>query len=303
MTNPDQPNSLSNGSFLTAGRLAQVACLLEVTARKPGNVHRFLDFADLHYLDFLLSATAIAAPLDRAGEKGIGASVLAAVEATRRVVNTNTNLGMILLLAPLAVVPRDMELADGIEAVLAATTIDDARAVYQAIRLALPGGLGKAAEQDVAGEPTMTLRETMALAADRDMVARQYANGFHEVLHEALPMLQASLHEDPRLETTIISAHLQILARHPDSLIVRKAGLDIAKDVSRKAAEILDAGWPESEQSRILCQQLDAWLRSRGSLLNPGTTADVITAALFAALRDGTIKLPRHPGSATWSGP
>ena len=92
---------------LSAGRLAQVACLLEVTARKPGNVHRFCDFAELHYLDFLLSATAIGGPLDQAVERGIGATVLAAVKATRQVVSTNTNLGMILLLTPLAAVPLD----------------------------------------------------------------------------------------------------------------------------------------------------------------------------------------------------
>ena len=176
-------------SWLSTGRLAEIACLLEVTARKPGNVHRFRDFKDLHFLDFLLSATAIAAPLDRAVEQGLGATVLAAVEATREVVSTNTNLGMILLLAPLAAVPRTVDLAEGVEQVLAATTRDDARDAYRAIRLARPGGLGEVPDQDVAAEPTVTLREAMALAADRDLVARQYANGFREVLHEALPMI------------------------------------------------------------------------------------------------------------------
>ena len=85
---PDPGDQAANGTGLSAGRLAEVACLLEVTARKPGNVHRFRDFADLHYLDFLLSATAIGGPLDRAVERGIGATVLAAVKATRRVVST-----------------------------------------------------------------------------------------------------------------------------------------------------------------------------------------------------------------------
>ena len=97
-------------------------------------------------------------------------------------VSTNTNLGMILLLTPLAAVPPTIDLADGVEQVLAATTRDDARLVYQAIRLASPGGIGRVDEQDVADEPTMTLREVMALAADRDLVARQYAGGFQEVL-------------------------------------------------------------------------------------------------------------------------
>ena len=116
MNEPDPGDRARNVTRLSAGRLAQVACLLEVTARKPGNVHRYCDFSNLHYLDFLLSATAIGGPLDQAGERGIGATVLAAVKATRQVVSTNTNLGMILLLTPLAAVPPPIDLADGVRA-------------------------------------------------------------------------------------------------------------------------------------------------------------------------------------------
>jgi triphosphoribosyl-dephospho-CoA synthase len=290
-------------SFLSAGRLAEIACLLEVTARKPGNVHRFLDFTDLHFVDFLLSATAIAAPLDRAVEQSLGATILAAVEATREVVTTNTNLGMILLLAPLAAVRRTVELAEGVERVLAATTRDDAREAYRAIRLARPGGLGQVPEQDIAADPSVTLREAMTLAADRDQVGLQYANGFHQVLNEALPMIRTSLSDGQPLETAILTAFLGMLARHPDSLIVRKAGLEKARLVMTRAAEVLDAGWPEKPGSHGLLESFETWLRGCGGKLNPGTTADLITAALFAALRDGTIQLPRPAGPARWSRP
>ncbi len=102
--------------------------------------------------------------------------MLDAIRATRRVVATNTNLGIVLLLAPLAAVPRDNRCAQGIPAVLDALTVEDARDVFAAIRLASPGGLGQAAEQDVADEPSLPLRQIMALAADRDLVARQYAD-------------------------------------------------------------------------------------------------------------------------------
>ncbi len=286
---------------LSAGRLAQVACLLEVTARKPGNVHRFGDFPDLHYVDFLLSATAIGEPLDHALERGIGATVLAAVRATRAVVSTNTNLGMILLLTPLAAVPPAMDLTSGIEQVLATTTRDDARLVYEAIRLASPGGMGRVEDQDLAGEPTTTLCDAMTLAADRDLVARQYTSGFHEVFHEVLPTVREALRDGQPLETAIITGFLDTLARHPDSLIVRKAGLETARIVSSKAAAVLQGGWHESAAGQRQLQELDGWLRSRGNLLNPGTTADLVTAALFAALRNGTIQMPRPAGSASWS--
>src|SRR5262245_53537811 len=100
------------GPRMSPGRLAQFACLLEVTARKPGNVHRFRDLPGLQFVDCLLSAVAIAEPLDRAAEIGVGDAVYEAIEATRRVVATNTNLGMVLLLAPLAAVPEGVELAE-----------------------------------------------------------------------------------------------------------------------------------------------------------------------------------------------
>jgi triphosphoribosyl-dephospho-CoA synthase len=290
-------------SRFSPGQLAQVACVLEATARKPGNVHRFLDFQDLHFLDFLLSATAIAGPLDRAPELGVGATVLAAVQATRQVVSTNTNLGMILLLAPLAAVPREVDLAQGVSRVLAGTTVDDARQVFRAIVLAAPGGLGHASEQDVRDEPTLTLREAMSLAADRDLVARQYASSFHEVLREAVPELRTALDCGQPLETAIVTTFLELLARHPDSLIVRKRGAKTASEVTQRAALILAAGWPDCREGRAQCDAFDLWLRAEANRLNPGTTADLVTAALFAALRDGTIPLPRSAGPAGWSEP
>jgi triphosphoribosyl-dephospho-CoA synthase len=271
--------------------MAQIACLMEVTARKPGNVHRFADLPDLHFVDFLLSATAIAEPLDRAAMTGVGRAVLGAIEATRRVVSTNTNLGIVLLLSPLAAVADGADLAEGVEDVLAATTVEDASDVYSAIRLAQPGGLGDVADQDVARVPTMTLRAVMALAAERDSIARQYANGYQQVLGEALPALRASLDAGLPLETAIIFSYLKLLARYQDSLIARKYGQDWAHEVSHRAAEILDAGWPVEREAHRMFETFDSWLRHPANRFNPGTTADLMTAALYAALRDGIVKL------------
>src|SRR5438067_1134724 len=136
----------------------QIACIWEATARKPGNVHRYRDFEDATYADFLLSAAAIAPVLAGAPRRGIGASILEAVRATRRVIGSNTNLGIVLLLAPLAAVHEGDDLRAGLTRLLAELDVEDARLVYEAIRLARPGGLGRVAEQDVAEEPTQTLR-------------------------------------------------------------------------------------------------------------------------------------------------
>src|SRR5687768_2682504 len=122
--------------MLPTGLCAQLACIWEVTARKAGNVHRFQDFDDVTYLDFLVSAAAAAPILDTAEQRPIGATILAAIRATRQVSTTNTNLGIVLLLAPLAAVPREQPLNEGVQGVLESLTVADAREAYAAIRLA-----------------------------------------------------------------------------------------------------------------------------------------------------------------------
>src|SRR5213594_2289394 len=81
---------------------AQTACLMEVVAPKPGNVSRGRDLPGLTYRDFVLSACAIGPVFRRCDFRRVGRLVLEGVRATRRHVGTNTNLGILLLLAPLA---------------------------------------------------------------------------------------------------------------------------------------------------------------------------------------------------------
>ncbi len=175
------------------------------------------------------------------------------------------------------------------------------RLVYHAIRLARPGGLGSAPEQDVADEPTVTLLDAMRLAAEHDLIARQYANGFAEVFDDALVELRSALAAGRSLETAIVAASLMILGDHPDTLIARKHGRAEAEDASRRATEVLAVGWPDHAASVAAFEAFDVWLRAEGHARNPGATADLIAAALFAALRDGTIPLPRPAGSPGWS--
>jgi len=274
------------------GLCAQVSCIWEATARKPGNVHRGLDFEDAPYVDFLLSAVAIGPVLDTAVERGVGQTILDAVRATRRVVSTNTNLGIVLLLAPLAAVPAGEVLRTGVARVLSGLDVADARAVYEAIRLAVPAGLGRVPEQDVAEEPTQSLRQVMALAADRDLIARQYANGFREVFDEGVTALSRALERLGFMEDAIIACHLHLMAARPDSLIARKRGPAEAEEAARRARQVLQQGWPSDPAARAALADFDAWLRTDGHARNPGTTADLVTASLFAALREGIIALP-----------
>jgi triphosphoribosyl-dephospho-CoA synthase len=278
--------------MLSITECLQLACVLEATARKPGNVHRFQDFDDLAYTDFLLSAMAIAPILAESPHIGVGNAVLQAIQATRRFVRTNTNLGMVLLLAPLAAVPRETELVGGVADVLRKLGVSDSRAVFEAIRLSQPGGLGEAPEQDVRNEPTLPLRTIMELAQERDLIAKQYACGFSEVFDIGVPALERGLREARKLELAIILCHLHLLAALPDTLIQRKLGQAVAEEASRMAAKVLDQGWPHSAEARQALAGFDAWLRADGHARNPGSTADLVAASLFAALRDGIIQFP-----------
>lgn len=264
----------------------RAACELEVLSPKPGNVHPGQNFDDASVDDFLRSACAIAPVIAMAPDQTLGQTILQAVKATRLVVSHNTNLGIILLIAPLAKVPRNVALIDGVEAVMSSTTVEDSRFVYEAIRIASPGGLGNADSQDVNSAPTETLLECMKLAADRDMIARQYATGFRDVLTTGLEWLMEASRRDPDQKTQVTALALRLLASFPDSLILRRCGEGIANDVQRMAAAVLRSGWPESDGGLAIFEQLDQFLRADGHRRNPGTTADLVAAILFAAQRE-----------------
>jgi len=279
--------------LLSIGQCATLACLLEATAPKVGNVHRGADFEDLTFSDFVVSAVAIGPAMEAAASTGVGRAVYDALAATRQLVNTNTNLGMALLFAPLAAVPRNEQLTTAsVGKILSRLTLDDCKLVYEAIRLARPGGLGSVEAMDVADKAPADLLAAMRAAAERDLVARQYAEDFRLVLDDALPSLVAGRERSWSLSDAIIHSHLLLIGRHGDSLIARKCGAELAAKASMIAKQVLDCRGPGDEPYYEALADFDFWLRSDGNRRNPGTTADLVAAALFAGLRDGLLPPP-----------
>ena len=269
---------------------AQLACLLEASAPKPGNVSPFASFRDATYEDFLASAAAIGPALLMAGERSLGATIRAGVEATARWAPSNTNLGLVLLLAPLAraaLRPGDKPLRAQVTATLAATTVADARDAYAAIRSAAPGGLGRASEQDVAGTPTATLREAMALARDRDAIAREYATDFETTFEIGTPGLRRALSDGLAWREAVVEVYLALLAASPDTHIARKLGIDAAVRVQRSARAVLNVGGIRTMAGRDAVAALDRELRDEANTLNPGATADLTGAAIYVVLLEG----------------
>jgi triphosphoribosyl-dephospho-CoA synthase len=247
---------------------AQLACLLEASAPKPGNVSPGHDFPDASYEDFLASAAAIGPAL--ASDLPLGAMMHAAIRATQQWTRSNTNLGIVLLLAPLARAARSPRpLREALRDVLATTTVEDAREVYAAIRLARPGGLGSVAEEDVGGEPSVTLTKAMRMAADRDSIAAEYVSDYRITFEIGLPALIEARQQG--WDEATVRTYLALLAAIPDSLIARKRGMAVAEQVRTLTT---------LERTR-LDQQL------RHDKLNPGTTADLTAASIYVALLTG----------------
>ncbi|MBI1206013.1 MAG: triphosphoribosyl-dephospho-CoA synthase [Azospirillum sp.] len=274
------------------------ACRAELQALKPGNVHIFAAGHAMTVEDFLASANAAAPALCHPGQS-VGERILAGEAATRRAVGCNTNLGILLLAAPLvhaAIEGPAAAAGDGLRRQLARVldrlTVADAEAAFAAIRLAAPAGLGRAARHDVHEPASVTLRVAMAEAAAHDRIARQYAEDYADVfeLGVATAFGLRAIGADPEAITEAI--YLKFLSAFPDSHISRKFGTAVAEQVCREAAAVASAFQPlaPAAERRPALAKFDRALKARG--LNPGTSADLTVAGLLAARLAHTLGRP-----------
>ncbi len=287
-----------NALQFTAGQLASWVCQLEVTAPKPGNVHRAADFEDVTLGDFLSSGIALGSAIDaQPASGGIGSMILSAIERTNLVTKSNTNLGMVLLICPLAKLVQRGEPISSTAIVTETQTIVDTEsdAVYQAINKANAGGLAAVEKYDVndVGSVPNRILDAMEMASDRDMVAKQYCCGFKDVIEFVLPAIEEGVRRFGRISDGIVWAHVKTMAQFPDSLIGRKLGDSVARKSSALAAQCLEQlTSADDDDFWRSVGDLDFWLRSDGHRRNPGTTADLITAALYVGVANDRFELP-----------
>jgi triphosphoribosyl-dephospho-CoA synthase len=258
------------------------ACRDEIEAPKPGNVHIFADGHGMTVDDFLQSAEVAAPPLCEPGVP-VGLRIFAAVEATFAAVAKNTNLGIILLCAPLAAAAEKRgELRESLKATLAGLAREDAFYAFKAIIRAGPAGLATATRIDVRDDANVTLLEAMREAAHRDKIAYQYAFDFSDIFDAGVESLRATQGKCWRAPWPAANAYLAFLARYPDSHIARKNGREAAIRVQAEAIEVrkrfMNTANPEERLQDLLT--FDKRLKTLG--LNPGTSADLTVASVFA---------------------
>lgn len=265
--------------------LVYEVCELDVRAFKPGNVSLESPGHRMTAADFIKSAEAVTRPLSLPG-LSLGERILFAIRSTHAAVGCNTNLGIVLLLAPLAqaalLETDEADLGVRVERVLASLTKDDAALAFEAIRVAAPAGLGASRRLDVNSAPTGTLLEAMREAQDRDQIARQYATNYRGVLDTAAPLARAALERWQSHEWATVAVYLHWLATVPDTHVERKFGRVVAERV-RKQAVALDVQFQAASSPDALRQQLQSFdqeLKHGG--INPGTSADLTVASLMA---------------------
>ena len=259
-------------------------CEMDMQSLKPGNVGLHGAAYGMCAEDFMRSAK-VCAPAICYSHISLGERIFNAVESTRSVVDCNTNLGIILLCAPLVQSMfdsiDDTDFRQAVVNLLQGLTVDDAVLAYRAIRMAQPGGMGQVEEADLADSPQINLRDAMALARHRDMIAAQYANGYRLLFDEVVPCLLEFQAKWGYASWAVVGVYLMLLSRYPDSLVTRKHGVDEALRVSAEATllseSFADVDKPEKFETQLL--EFDHRLKHDG--INPGTTADLVVAGLF----------------------
>ena len=271
---------------LTIGQRVCRAILEEASSIKAGNVHPVASFSNMHYRDFQLASEAIGKAIDASIQtRSLGTIVLASVQAMVHTVSVNTSLGTILLMAPMTLCPavwNPQSFPESVSRVIQESTPEDCQKIYEAIRIANPGGLGIVESKDVAQAAPVSILQAMQQAASWDDVALQYANGYQQVTQWTLRLIELSSQHAKRSDA-IRQLQIEILASRPDSLIVRKSGTAVGKQVQDRAADVLQSGPYASPAFEAAWRNFDEYLREDGHRKNPGTIADLIAATVFLA--------------------
>jgi triphosphoribosyl-dephospho-CoA synthase len=300
-------------------RCLELAILLEVSAHKPGNVSVVTNFEKTFYDHFLASAVVAASSFETAAQKGIFVSqgkvdvadvgvglivkkCIADINAWQH--GGNTLLGAVILLSPVAVAAGMASSLKGFDAqclrrnlrnVVKSTTPKDAVNMYAAIEMANPSGLGKAPALDINDpdsvnrilDDEISLYEVFKIAEKYDTICSEWVNNYPITFNLAYPSLAKGLQSESDPSDAIVQTFLEVLAEIPDTFIARKTGIEKAREISLKAREILNLGGTATLVGRKSISEFDRELRKASNLLNPGTTADIVSAGLALCVLNG----------------
>ncbi|MHA3964548.1 MAG: triphosphoribosyl-dephospho-CoA synthase [Candidatus Thorarchaeota archaeon SMTZ1-45] len=235
---------------------------------------------------------------------------LSALDTFTGINKRNTILGTILLYIPLVVATSSVITVDGnfstkeaqkwLSQIIENTSVEDCLNLYEAFHLARTTNprvessaswtethsrydIDNPKVMDNIVEDGLTLYELFKLSADVDEISSEWANNFSLILNQVFPYLDKIADNLENLEEGIVQTFVWLLSLRPDGLIAKKAGKKQAEIVRRLAERTMKA-WNQDTGSLELMKKLDDELRKEGNLLNPGTTADLVSAGIFCKL-------------------
>ena len=273
-------------------QLYQQACEVELQAFKPGNVSVYSGTHDMTVDNFRLSALVSAPPLCNP-DYSLGEKIFYAVQATREAVGCNTNLGIILLCAPLVQAidyyTSGVTLRQALHQVLENTTLADADWAFKAIALAAPAGLGDVAEQDVNTSASVTLQQAMQLASSKDRIALQYLTDYKDIFDFTVLRYNNGLLKWGNHSWAAVAVYADLLSHYPDSHIERKYGDQYTEMVASRMIQLSNELSNTDNPDLIvpLLHNIDQELKSKR--VNPGTTADMTVATVLTVFLENFI--------------
>ena len=285
-------------------KIAQIASALEVSGYpKPGNVHRTRDYEDMAFEDFIISGIVIGDAIHEACSNvdvenpRLGKYILRAVSETDRWIKNNTNLGIVMMLTPIAVAAAISDsfedIRENIKLLMSNTSVEDACDLYDAINIADAGGMGDQDEYDVSSENAkqelrdnnQTMFDVLKISAPWDMLAREMTSDMPAVFEIGYPTYHSLKDKKTKNEACVLT-FLEILSHIPDTLISRKYDSDEALKVSFMTRDLLKLKNASDFKERL--GEFDDYLFK--NKLNPGTTADLTAASIFVSYLKSNFK-------------
>ena len=259
------------------------SCKKDIELIKPGNVNLLSSHKDTKAQDYLDSAILSSEELFNQNYS-LGKRILESVNVTRSQVNVNTNLGIILLCAPVIqsyIDFNNLDLREGIKKTLSTTSIKDTHDLCAAINISSPGGLGDSDMYDTASYPNASIKQIMDYSQEYDRISYQYSHNFSDIFDFIIPKLEFLNQRYESLDISLSLLFIEILAKIPDSHISRKFGDKIAKKTSNNAHDLLKILDREHDPDYLAkaLNNLDYEYKKKG--INPGTTADLLVASLM----------------------
>ena len=260
-------------------------CDTEMKSLKPGNVHKFSEGHDMNVQDFFKSSLIISKCLTK-NNLDLGKKILNSVNEIQNKIKKNTNLGIILMLSPIVTVVQKEgiiskeELLRKIRSLIKKQNVKSSVPIFKAIALTSPGGLGFSKKYDVNELPKTSLYKAMEFSKKRDLIARQYYNGFKDIFNTGVPAYKKFYNKWGKVNWALTGVYLTFLKKFNDSHIARNKGNKIARSIKKEAKKYYFFLKRNKNLTKIKKELLvfDKKLKSKG--INPGTIAD-LTVATF----------------------